>query len=362
MAISDLTQLNLNIQAHPELTSALRAVLDRAIALMSETLFGADDGAEQTEVRARLEELRRQLSRANEAKRITALSSECFTVFQSALEGARERQSTSDAEISSIVSLVREAVSEIAGYNESFSSELSESTERFGALTSIDDLADLKRRLAVEVDALRTFAAEREKGWQQTVNEFSGKLQQMERQLLETQVEASHDSLTGAANRRMFDRAIQKWLKLSLPRFTLAVLDLDNFKAINDTHGHPTGDSVLRAVAHILKDAVRADDVVARIGGDEFAMLCAGMTLARAESRMRAVLAQFAGGSIHDDNEHSTDLPPFTLSCGLAEFSAGDTQESLMFRADQALLDAKKRGKNRLTVRSTPSIRRLLGR
>jgi diguanylate cyclase (GGDEF)-like protein len=124
---------------------------------------------------------------------------------------------------------------------------------------------------------------------------------------------------------------------------------------VNDTGGHPAGDSLLRVVAQSLSSIVRKDDVVARIGGDEFALLCIGVTLRIAERRIQSILKTL--GDISTGMEQPAHV---SASCGLAEYCAGDTLESLMRRADQALYDAKHQGKGRLAVKSPPFIRDLL--
>jgi diguanylate cyclase (GGDEF)-like protein len=137
----------------------------------------------------------------------------------------------------------------------------------------------------------------------------------------------------------------------------LAIFDVDEFKRINDTGGHETGDCVLKVIASGLKMSVRPDDVVSGIGGDEFAMLAPGLTLRQAESRLRSMLEKLEASL-----EEAANLPRVTLSCGAAEYSAGDTMQSLMSRADQALYEAKRKGKNRVAVKTLPLIRDLLSR
>jgi diguanylate cyclase (GGDEF)-like protein len=158
-------------------------------------------------------------------------------------------------------------------------------------------------------------------------------------------------------NRRHFESALTEQLRLSKRQFVVAIFDLDDFKQINDTGGHQMGDRVLQEVARGLKTSTRPDDVVARIGGDEFAVLASGLTLRQAENRLRAILSQLT-----TTMAGTPQVPRVTMSCGAAECSAGDTMQSLMSRADQALYDAKRKGKNRVAVKARPFIRDLLSR
>src|SRR5205085_10116002 len=125
-------------------------------------------------------------------------------------------------------------------------------------------------------------------------------------QLVRPREEASLDPLTRIANRGSFDRACQEWLKNEHQQFVLAMIDVDDFKRINDRHGHGVGDRALTVVAQTLKQSVRqGHDVVARFGGDEFTMLISVLTLRQAGSRLRMLAAElgkanlgtWAGGS-----------------------------------------------------------------
>lgn len=111
--------------------------------------------------------------------------------------------------------------------------------------------------------------------------------------------EAGHDQLTGIANRRRFDQALARALssaKSEAQQHTLAFLDLDRFKSINDSCGHAAGDQVLREVAQLFKAQLRSHDVIARFGGDEFAILmhdCSPKTASRVINRIRAAISMY---------------------------------------------------------------------
>jgi diguanylate cyclase (GGDEF)-like protein len=162
--------------------------------------------------------------------------------------------------------------------------------------------------------------------------------------------EAATDALTRVANRRTFDKTLRRWVRDHQEHgstFVLALLDIDDFKRINDTFGHPVGDRVLMEAAQLLAASTRPSDLVARYGGEEFALLLSGLRLEIARSRMEQHLKTIAAHRFAND----AGTLQFTLSCGMAEFCYGDTVETLIQRADDGLYEAKKKGKNRVIAR-----------
>ena len=162
--------------------------------------------------------------------------------------------------------------------------------------------------------------------------------------------DAFGDHLTGLANRRAFFDAAGLELARSraAPRPTaLIAIDADHFKAINDRYGHPGGDAVLRHLAGILAETFRAVDIVARIGGEEFAVLLPSTDLARAAVVAERLRATVASEAVSFDG-HTIRC---TISAGIAAFDveeAGASVDLLLKRADQALYAAKRAGRNRV--------------
>ncbi len=161
---------------------------------------------------------------------------------------------------------------------------------------------------------------------------------------------ADHDPLTGLENRRAFERAIADHLA-SVRRYgatgALLILDLDHFKAVNDTLGHHAGDELIVAVAALLRGAVRESDRVARLGGDEFAVL-----LPRADERQAAAVAAKLVAAIREDRRvlGGRSLAT-TVSVGVAPFHSGDrTAEQMLVDADLAMYDAKEAGRDGYAV------------
>jgi diguanylate cyclase (GGDEF)-like protein len=157
------------------------------------------------------------------------------------------------------------------------------------------------------------------------------------------------DALTGLANRRGFDQAMAMEVERS-SRFktplTLCIMDLDNFKAINDIHGHPCGDDVLKAVASILLTEMRMIDTAARIGGEEFALLLPGTGQARALKLLERIQAVIQDTGIICGDAQFT----MTMSMGVASYRGKLTPDpvKLLAEADKALYRAKRAGKNRI--------------
>ena len=156
--------------------------------------------------------------------------------------------------------------------------------------------------------------------------------------------QASHDALTGLVNRREFERRLQEALdsaRAGESSHVLSYLDLDRFKAVNDSCGHLAGDNMLREVAALLKDAVRDSDTVARVGGDEFAMLLIGCPLEKARQIADDVCRAVADYRfVWKDKIFNIDV-----SIGLVEIGreSGSTDE-LIGAADSACYVAKEQG------------------
>ncbi|SDG08105.1 diguanylate cyclase (GGDEF) domain-containing protein [Blastococcus aurantiacus] len=142
--------------------------------------------------------------------------------------------------------------------------------------------------------------------------------------------DAGSDALTGPANRRGFDEALDEHLRRPELRVSAALLDLDLFKQVNDTAGHEAGDRLLRRVADSWRQALPSGAVLARHGGDEFALLAPGLSGPEALVVVRDLCAL---------------VPDVSVSAGVAERLAGDTAAQLMRRADLALYGVKADGR-----------------
>jgi diguanylate cyclase len=160
---------------------------------------------------------------------------------------------------------------------------------------------------------------------------------------------ALSDPLTGLLNRRGFDQQVQRIRQTGLSGCTLVMADIDHFKAINDAHGHLLGDKVIVAVANVLRGCVAERGPIARIGGEEFALLLSHTSSAGGVELAERIRAAVESGKIRrGDTDES--IGNVTVSLGVA--TAGDSEpfEALLTRADRALYLSKSAGRNRVTV------------
>ena len=155
------------------------------------------------------------------------------------------------------------------------------------------------------------------------------------------------DELTGIANRRRFFELAEREVAAARQqrRSTVALmLDIDHFKRVNDTHGHPTGDDVICEVARRLTGQMRGTDVLGRYGGEEFAIIVPDADLA-----VGRILAERMRRCIADEPVATRTGPlPVTASIGLAQADLGDDVAAVLARADGALYRAKQAGRNRV--------------
>ncbi len=159
---------------------------------------------------------------------------------------------------------------------------------------------------------------------------------------------ASIDGLTGCLNRAAFTEAAERQIQAARAPGALLVIDVDNFKHINDAYGHPTGDQALQEIATAIETNVRADDLVGRLGGEEFGVLLCRLE----EDEARAVgervrRAVWAVRFAPEGRNH-----PLSVSIGCACFDGRISYRELFRRADARLYDAKRAGRNRVEVGS----------
>ncbi len=179
-------------------------------------------------------------------------------------------------------------------------------------------------------------------------------LERAERTEAELRYLADHDSLTGLLDRRRFRAELDQYVSFSARyggRGAVMIIDIDSLKGINDTYGHHAGDHLIRRVAGVMRERVRATDIVARLSGDEFAIL---MPQTDVEGALH--LGEDLRSQIAETIQPTPDADPATISVGVTMFGGekGIGAESVLVAADQAMYQAKEGGRNKIALFRDP--------
>jgi|CXWL01.1.fsa_nt_gi diguanylate cyclase len=182
---------------------------------------------------------------------------------------------------------------------------------------------------------------------QAEVKKAQVQISQLEIKLLDMEEKVQEDHLTGIFNRRgldcAFEREISRAQRNQEP-LCFVLLDIDNFKQLNDTHGHKVGDDALVFLVGAIKETTRPEDIVSRYGGEEFAILLPNTVLEEALMISSRILRNLTKKFFLYENKRLL----ITFSAGVAQYQLGESQESIFKRADQAMYKAKKTGKNQI--------------
>ncbi|MCM8599957.1 MAG: diguanylate cyclase [Candidatus Accumulibacter sp.] len=184
---------------------------------------------------------------------------------------------------------------------------------------------------------------------QQRVREADRKVSELQAELDRASALVRHDQLTGALNRRGLEEAFDKEVARAQRHHStlcVAMLDIDNFKRLNDSLGHDAGDAALIHLATVIRETMRPQDTVARFGGEEFIIILPDTSLEDARKAIVRLQRELTRRIfLHDNNRQL-----ITFSAGVSELRPGDTQASISKRADEAMYAAKQAGKNRVMV------------
>jgi diguanylate cyclase (GGDEF)-like protein len=264
----------------------------------------------------------------------------CLAEYCTSLERSLgEGLSGNAREIRAVLGLLKEAAGTLESSNERIGTEVNEFTHELEQTLDCQDLSTIRDQLSDQVrrmkdwgDALRSESAVQLVALERQLRTYEDRLRDLESS-------AATDPLTGVWNRREADRRLQESVDRGAP-FSLIVLDLNKFKAVNDQYGHRCGDKILRQVAERLRASVRPRDRVCRWGGDEFIVL---MDLEPAVGeRRRADLADQLHGTSSFEFDGQQLRIEICASVGWAAFEPGDSVASLFQRADLDMYEKKR--------------------
>jgi diguanylate cyclase len=217
-------------------------------------------------------------------------------------------------------------------------------TEDIGSLNGIVEEV-LRETRTMQAETVR--ARDELLGSHKRALEAEQRIHELEIELERIGDQVSEDQLTGVLNRRGMDDAMQREAARANRRhapLSVALLDIDNFKKLNDNHGHQAGDAALKHLAEVIRETMRPNDVVARYGGEEFLILLPDTEVDPAIEVMVRLQRELTRRFFLHDNERLL----ITFSCVVALLQPQETQEAVIARADAAMYQAKRAGKNRV--------------
>ena len=257
-------------------------------------------------------------------------------------------------ELKDIIELLTKAITTIDVENRNFNQSVCEQSEKIEKITLLDDIKKIKIALKQEIEQLNQSVQQKQQYDKNQVERLSSKVSSLEVELKKAKKESLTDGLTGIYNRQAFDEYLKNLVEQNAvfrSPFSMLMLDIDDFKKINDSYGHQIGDRVILAMVQKCKQFIRKDDYFTRYGGEEFVIILPDASLKNSLKKARQICKSIAQAQYSIDNAHAmvqqggTGLS-FTVSIGVSTYRKGDTEATVTERADKALYLAKRGGKN----------------
>jgi diguanylate cyclase len=290
------------------------------------------------------------------SRQIAALKDRQPSIDAASLEALHDRFPGSEIDVDEVADqteslhdAAQTLVDQVAGNQEplrQYGNTLTHWATQLGQNRSLETLLQAIATLTEETGR----ASERNRTLEQQLSASCARIARLKDSMASLKREATTDTLTGLVNRRTFGSRLRRALaqaKADHSPVSVLVIDVDHFKRVNDTFGHPTGDAVLKLIARLLSDSLKGRDTAARYGGEEFAVLLMG-----ADLKAGATVANQIRSAIESKpliRKRAADEPStITVSVGVAQFRSDETAASLIARADAALYQAKGFGRNQV--------------
>ena len=264
------------------------------------------------------------------------------------------KQSLVDAKttLKNLMTTFIDRLGEVTEQTGEYHAKIESYSKKIGGANNLAELSHLLDDIMHDTRAIQASAQRSHEELMATrkqAQEAEDKVKQLERELEEVSEKVHQDQLTGALNRRGMDEALDREVKRADRQHTplsLALLDIDNFKMLNDTLGHQAGDQALVHLATVIKETLRPTDAVARYGGEEFIIIMSETGLEDGVATVTRLQRELTKKFFLHNNERKL----ITFSGGVALRNSGESAEDLIGRADKAMYVAKKTGKNRVVA------------
>jgi diguanylate cyclase (GGDEF)-like protein len=251
---------------------------------------------------------------------------------------AIQHHAESEREMQEIIAALARTAESVLARDEKYSEEIGSLGGELRGIAGMSNLGEIRRAILESAGALRNCVEKMAQENKRSVHDLSAQLEEYRERLRVSEHLSTLDPLTELANRRAFEKQLQYRIEIGKP-FALIFIDLNDFKTVNDRYGHLAGDDLLRQFGGELRTQFRANDLVARWGGDEFAVLVTGgLTLAEGQIlRIR----RWALGEYNVRAGAETVKVTLDACLGAAEWNGTESGEALMVRADAIVYDSK---------------------
>ena len=267
------------------------------------------------------------------------------------IKNQKEYLKDREGEFKEIIDLLTKAMAAGDNDNQVYNEKIYKQSEKLEKITLLDDIKKIKNELIIEVESIRETVREKELHDSEKLEKLSKKVNTLNVELEKAKEESVKDGLTGVYNRKAFDRYIKELIErntVTKAPFSILLLDIDDFKKINDNFGHQTGDRVLVAMANKCSGFIRNDDFLTRYGGEEFVVVLPGASLRNAVKKGKLICKEIAKSRYTLGEGKEDTVISITVSIGASVHKKGDTVKTIIERADKALYAAKQAGKNRV--------------
>jgi diguanylate cyclase len=254
-----------------------------------------------------------------------------------------------EIEFKDIIDILSRAMVTLDTENREYNQKILNQSEKIEEITRLDDIKKLKKALIQEIEQIRETVKEKQSRDSTKLEILSKQVNNLSVELERVRTESRTDGMTGIYNRKAFDSHISTLVEKNTvcrAPFSLLMLDIDNFKKINDQYGHPTGDRVILAIINECRQSIRGEDFFARYGGEEFVIILPGASLKNAKKRAEHICKSIASTRYYLDDVAGSPTLTVTISIGVSSFRKADTVTTVTQRADKALYAAKHNGKN----------------
>ena len=259
-------------------------------------------------------------------------------------ETAQYLQEKADGVKELLMMLARTAES-VGERDQRYSNQFSDLTSDLRTIANLDDLGQVRSSLVRKASELKNCVDKMTQESQFSISQLKFKVSDIETKLKSVEQLALKDSLTGLANRRCSEGRME-WYAAQKQAYCVAILDLNGFKDINDQHGHAAGDELLKQFASELRNCMRATDLVARWGGDEFIVVLS-CELAAAKPQINRIREWVLGDYSIDAGSGATVKVDVDASIGVAQWLPGKTVKQVIEQADAAMYLDKKQSRRR---------------